>query len=138
MRNKSEAIHRLAELLSTGDTNVDAATIEACLVKREELQSTGVGAGVAIPHAKIESLDHIIGAVLLCPDPIGFDAIDGEPVSIMFAVLGPVRSPGEHIKTLARVSRLLRDDAFRSTLVGAADGDAAFNLIAQVEKRGGT
>lgn len=137
IRNKSEAIHRLAELLSTGDVNVDAATIEAQLAKREELQSTGVGAGVAIPHAKIDSLDHIIGAVLLCPDPIGFDAIDGEPVSILFAVLGPVRAPGEHIKTLARVSRLLRDDAFRSTLVGAPDGEAAFNLIAQVERRPG-
>lgn len=135
IRNKSEAIHRLAELLSTGDVNADVETIEAQLVKREEVQSTGVGAGVAIPHAKIDSLDHIIGALLLCPDPIGFDAIDGEPVSILFAVLGPVRSPGEHIKTLARVSRLLRDDAFRSTLVGASDGQAAFDLIAEVERR---
>jgi PTS system nitrogen regulatory IIA component len=135
IRTKSEAIRRLAELLAKSDASVDVATIEDGLAKREEVQSTGVGAGVAIPHAKIDSLDHIVGALLLCPDPIGFDAIDGEPVSILFAVLGPVRSPGEHIKTLARVSRLLRDDAFRTTLVVAADGEAAFNMIARVEGR---
>jgi PTS system nitrogen regulatory IIA component len=135
VRNKSEALRRLAELLSAGQNTVDVAAVEEGLTKREEIQSTGVGAGVAIPHAKLDSLDHIIGAVLLCPKPIGFDAIDGEPVSILFAVLGPVKAPGEHIKTLARVSRLLRDDAFRARLVTAPSGQAAFDLIAEEERR---
>jgi PTS system nitrogen regulatory IIA component len=73
--------------------------------------------------------------LLLCPEPIGFDSIDGRPVSIMFAVIGPLRAPGEHIKTLARVSRLLRDDAFRARLVGAESGAVAFDLIAREESR---
>ncbi len=135
VRTKPDAIRRLAELLVTGSTGLDLGEVESELKKREELQSTGVGGGVAIPHAKLERLDRIVGAVLLCPEPIGFDAIDQKPVSILFAVIGPLRSPGEHIKTLARVSRLLRDDAFRARLVGAESGAVAFDLIAREETR---
>ena len=109
--SKTDAIRRLAELLVTGEAGLSSTEVEQELRKREELQSTGVGGGVAIPHAKLDGLDRIVGALLLCPEPIGFDSIDGRPVSIMFAVIGPLRAPGEHIKTLARVSRLLRDDA---------------------------
>jgi PTS system nitrogen regulatory IIA component len=135
VRNKAEALHRLAELLAAGDTTIDIAMVEEGLARREELQSTGVGAGVAIPHAKLDALDRIVGALLVCTDPIGFDAIDGAPVSILFAVLGPVKAPGEHIKTLARVSRLLRDDSFRARLLGAPSDRAAFDLVAQEEGR---
>ena len=133
--SKKDAIRRLSELLATGDDGLDAVAIETCLQKREELQSTGVGGGVAIPHAKLDKLEHIVGAVLLCPSPIAFDAIDDRPVSILFAVIGPLRSPGEHIKTLARVSRLLRDDTFRTRLVDAESGEVAFELIANEEAR---
>ena len=133
--SKKDALRRLAELLVTGEVGLDLGEVEQELRKREDLQSTGVGGGVAIPHAKLEGLDRIVGALLLCPEPIGFDAIDGRPVSIMFAVIGPLRAPGEHIKTLARVSRLLRDDAFRTRLVGAESGAVAFDLIAREESR---
>ena len=133
--SKKDALRRLAELLVTGEVGLDLGEVEQELRKREELQSTGVGGGVAIPHAKLEGLDRIVGALLLCPEPIGFDAIDGRPVSIMFAVIGPLRAPGEHIKTLARVSRLLRDDGFRARLVGAESGAVAFDLIAREESR---
>jgi len=135
IKTKAEAIRRLAELLTSGDARIDVNSVEDGLTKREEIQSTGVGAGVAIPHAKIDTLDRIVGAVLVCQEPIGFDAIDGAPVSILFAVLGPVKAPGEHIKTLARVSRLLRDDALRARLVGASDGESAFQMIAKEEGR---
>ncbi len=135
VRDKSEALERLARLLASGDERLDAKTIEELLVRREDQQSTGVGGGVAIPHAAVENLDRIIGAVLLCPGPIQFDAVDGLPVSILFAVIGPRRSVGEHLKTLARVSRLLRDDQFRARLVGAPDGPAAFELIVHEEGR---
>lgn len=135
VRTKADVVRRLADLLSRGDPALDASAIESMLLRREEQQSTGVGGGVAIPHAAIEQLDHIVGAVLLCPDPVGFDAIDGLPVSIFFAVIGPRRAVGEHLKTLARVSRLLRDDHFRKTLVQAPDGSAAFDLIAREEGR---
>jgi PTS system nitrogen regulatory IIA component len=133
--SKREAIHRLSALLAQRLTVASAGDIEHVLNERERLQSTGVGGGVAIPHGSIDRLDRTIGAVLLCPAPIPFDAIDGAPVSILFAVIAPRRATGEHLKTLARVSRLLRDDHFRERLVAAPSGHAAYALIAAEEGR---
>jgi len=135
VRSKAEALHRLAALLAVGQAVVSADEIERVLNDREKLQSTGVGGGVAIPHGSIDRVDHLIGAVLLCPKPIEFDAIDAAPVSILFAVIGPKRATGEHLKTLARVSRLLRDDRFRERLLHAPSGRAAFQMIAAEEGR---
>jgi PTS system nitrogen regulatory IIA component len=135
VRTKAEAVRRLAALLGRRQTVVGADEIEQVLAERERLQSTGVGGGVAIPHGSVDRLDRTIGAVLICPSPIDFDAIDGEPVSILFAVIGPKRATGEHLKTLARVSRLLRDEAFRSKLVAARSGREAYALIAAEEGR---
>src|SRR4051812_18723691 len=74
VRSKIDALHRLAALLANGQHDVTPDEIERVLVEREKLQSTGVGGGVAIPHGAIDRLDHLIGAVLLCPKPIDFDA----------------------------------------------------------------
>jgi PTS system nitrogen regulatory IIA component len=134
---KQAAIHRLAVLLSR-QIPVSSEEIERVLDERERLQSTGVGGGVAIPHGSIDRLERTIGAVLLCPKPIDFDAIDGAPVSILFAVIGPRRATGEHLKTLARVSRLLRDDGFRARLAAAPTGRDAYALIAAEEGRATT
>ncbi len=135
VRNKPEALQRLARLLATRQTAVAAEEIERVLVEREKLQSTGVGGGVAIPHGSLDKLEQTIGAVLLCPASIDFDAIDNMPVTILFAVIGPKRATGEHLKTLARVSRLLRDERFRERLLAAPSGRAAFELIAAEEGR---
>ncbi len=135
VHGKADAIRRLSVLLANGQGAVAAKEIEQVLIDREKLQSTGVGGGVAIPHGAIDRLEKLVGAVLLCPDPIDFDAIDGAPVSIFFAVVGPKRATGEHLKTLARVSRLLRDDGFRDRLLHAPSGGAAFQLIAAEEGR---
>lgn len=133
VRSKPEALVRLAALLARGQDVASADEIERVLRDREQLQSTGVGGGVAIPHGAIDRVDRIIGAVLLCPAGIPFEAIDGAPVTILVAVIGPKRATGEHLKTLARVSRLLRDDSFRTRLLASPDGGSAFNLIANEE-----
>lgn len=135
VRSKSDALKRLSGLLSHGQNVVSRDEIERVLTEREKLQSTGVGGGVAIPHGSIDGLERLIGAVLLCPSAIEFDAIDGAPVSILFAVIGPKRATGEHLKTLARVSRLLRDDQFRARLLRAPSGPAAFDMLATEEGR---
>ena len=136
VRSKADVLRRLSVLLANGQRVVSSDDIARVLVEREKLQSTGVGGGVAIPHGAIDSLEKLVGAVLLCADPVDFDAIDGAPVSIFFAVVGPKRATGEHLKTLARVSRLLRDDGFRARLLHAPNGAAAFALIAAEEGRG--
>lgn len=135
VRSKADALRRLAVLLATAQEGVKSEDIERVLIERERLQSTGVGSGVAIPHGAMEGIERLIGAVLLCPKPIDFDAIDGAPVSILVAVIGPKRATGEHLKTLARISRLLRDEDFRTRLLAASTGRAAFDLIAAEEGR---
>jgi PTS system nitrogen regulatory IIA component len=129
VRDKGSALRRLSELLASGATTVNVEQILAVLTAREELQSTGVGGGVAVPHGSVELLDTQIGALLVCPSPIPFDAIDGSPVNILFALVGPKGKPAQHLKVLARMSRLLRKDAFRVKLASAARGEDAYVLI---------
>ncbi|WP_394827460.1 PTS sugar transporter subunit IIA [Pendulispora albinea] len=133
--SKPEALALLADLLAEG-ARIPRATIESVLTEREKLQSTGIGDGVAIPHGAIAELDKQCAALLIAPDGIDFDAIDGEKVNLLFSVIGPKRATGEHLKTLARISRLLRNRSFRERLLAAEDGRTAYELIASEE--GGT
>lgn len=137
LRSKDAALRVLADLLSSGDrpaSSVTSGDFHRVLSEREALQSTGIGDGVAIPHGALESLTHQLAAVLICPDGVPFDAIDGRPVRILFAVVGPKRATGEHLKTLARISRLLRDPAFREKLLSTADRAEAYDLIRSAEE----
>jgi PTS system nitrogen regulatory IIA component len=125
---KPEAIGLLARLLA-GGVRVDRREVERVLLEREQLQSTGIGEGVAIPHAALPQLDTQCASLLIVPEGVDFSAIDGLKVTILFAVIGPKRATGEHLKTLARVSRLLRSKAFRDKLITARDALAAYGLI---------
>jgi len=87
-----------------------AATVDA-LQERESLGPTGVGHGVALPHARIEELDHVIGVFLRLERPLDFDAVDRQPVDLIFALFAPKESGVEHLKALALVSRTMRDAA---------------------------
>ena len=92
---------------------------------------------MAVPHGAVASLDRQLGAVLLCPEPIDFDSIDGKPVGILFALVGPKGAAAQHLKILARMSRLLREAAFRERLKQAQSGAEAYELIVAMEKNGG-
>jgi nitrogen PTS system EIIA component len=131
--NKNDALALLASLLSRGNDRVQRADVERVLVEREQLQSTGIGDGVAIPHGALPELDAQVASLLIVPGGVDFAAIDGHKVTILFAVVGPKRATGEHLKTLARVSRLLRNKSFRDQLVAAPNAEAAYGLIAKEE-----
>lgn len=135
VRDKMSALRRLAALLASGQELVTDDDIFRVLTEREQLQSTGVGGGVAVPHGCVAHLDRQIAALLVCPQPIPFDAIDGEPVSILFALVGPKGAPAQHLKILAQMSRLLRDGTFREQLSSATVGRDAFALIESRESR---
>ena len=109
---------------------LDADEVGDALFERERLGSTGFGGGVAIPHAKIAGLDRMCGLVVLLDPPVPFDAVDDAPVDIVFALLSPVDSGAEHLKTLARVSRYLRDDNQVARLRGAKSDAALHALLA--------
>lgn len=117
--DKNSALDALAELLSSGANGLSAVTIAKVLKDREQLASTGVGDEVAIPHGRVVGLQRVVAAVALCPDGLDFDAIDHRPVRIFVAILAPDRAPGEQLRALARVSRLLRDRRVRERLFAA-------------------
>jgi PTS system nitrogen regulatory IIA component len=130
--DKDRAIRLLAGMFGERD-GVTIAEIERVLLEREQLQSTGIGEGVAIPHGALPQLREQVAALLIVPGGVEFQAIDDAKVSILFGVIGPKRATGEHLKTLARVSRLLRSREFRERLVGSADANSAFELISAEE-----
>lgn len=131
--SKSEALSLLASLIATGSTEIRRANVERVLFEREQLQSTGIGDGVAIPHGALSELDAQVASLVIAPDGVDFAAIDGHKVTILFAVVGPKRATGEHLKTLARVSRLLRNRDFRERLVAAPNAATAYDLVAKEE-----
>ena len=126
--DKTAAVKLLAKMLAAGAL-VPVVDVERVLFEREALQSTGIGDGVAIPHGAIAQLQTQFAALLIVPEGVDFAAIDGTNVTILFAVVSPKRATGEHLKTLARISRLLRSKEFRERLIHSSDAYAAFTLV---------
>jgi PTS system nitrogen regulatory IIA component len=128
VHEKADALRLLSDMLAPA-VGVEQEIIQRLLLDRERLQSTGIGDGVAIPHTALDAAPGQAAALLLCPRGVPFESIDGAPVSIVFGVVGPKRATGEHLRTLARISRLLRDAATRARLVESGDAEAAYSLI---------
>lgn len=111
------AEHLLAHVAHAGTVTITAGDIATALVTREQLGSTGVGEGVAIPHAKIPGIVNLVAAFGRAPKGVAFDAIDLQPVHLIFVLLVPENSAGAHLKALARISRLLKNSEFRERLM---------------------
>ena len=101
------------------------------LLERERLGTTGVGQGIAIPHGKLRELERLYGVFARLETPIDFDAIDDEPVDLIFLLLAPESAGADHLKALARVSRLLRDQEFCRKLRGSVEPDALYALLTE-------
>jgi PTS system nitrogen regulatory IIA component len=118
--DKDAVLAELAGLLARVCPKHSAKAITQILSERERLATTGIGDGVAIPHGKSEQLDVIKGAVGISREGVDFDAVDGGPVRIFIALLAPLASTGDHLKALARVSRILKDPQVRARLLETA------------------
>ena len=99
------------------------------LLERERLGTTGVGNGIAIPHGKLPNLDRLYGLFARLEKPIGFDSIDEQPVDLIFLLLAPESAGADHLKALARVSRLLRDKAVCEKLRGTDSAEGLYALL---------
>jgi len=104
-------------------------TVLDILVQREKLGSTGVGNGVAIPHGKLPKLDKLFGLFARLDRPIDFEALDGEPVDLIFMLLAPEGAGADHLKALARVARVLRDPDVARKLRESRDAEALYAVI---------
>jgi nitrogen PTS system EIIA component len=105
------------------------------LMARERLGSTGVGESVAIPHAKIAGLSSLIAAFGRSKSGVVFDAIDGQPVRLVFVLLVPENSAGTHLKALARIARLLKSASFRERLLNLPDAAAIYNAFLEEDAK---
>jgi PTS system nitrogen regulatory IIA component len=103
------------------------------LLQRERLGSTGLGQGVAIPHGKVSGLNRIFGVFARLQEPIDFDAVDGEPVDVVVMLLAPEGAGADHLKALARISRLLREGSAVQKLRGSKDAAALYAVLTQEE-----
>ncbi len=121
-----ELAHRAAEL-----TGIKERLIFDTLLERERLGTTGVGRGIAIPHGKLADLDRLCGLFARLDSPVGFDALDDEPVDLIFLLLAPESAGADHLKALARVSRLLRDNGVCEKLRGTGDADALYAVLSE-------
>ena len=100
-------------LISTGQLkNDEADSIVEAIMKREELGSTGIGKGIAVPHTKHPSVDQLVGTVGVSNEGVEFQSLDGEPVQLFFLLISPPDRPGDHLRALENISRQLREEMF--------------------------
>jgi PTS system nitrogen regulatory IIA component len=132
---KGEVVRELAVHLAQQHSEIDAAKLVDVLWERERLGSTAIGDGIAIPHGKLSGLNGVRGAFGRHRVGVDFESLDGNPTRLFFVLVAPEDSVGQHLKALARVSRLLKDSGFRDRLVAAPDRAELFRLIREEDEK---
>ncbi len=128
-KDKKSAIKEMIKLLVSSGKIKNADSAYQAVYDREKIGSTGIGQNVAIPHGKTNELKSIVGALAVSKKGIEFQSLDGEPVHLVFMLLGPEDISGEHLKALARVARLFKDKFFRDALRNAETPDRIIEII---------
>ncbi|MGZ3411908.1 MAG: PTS IIA-like nitrogen regulatory protein PtsN [Xanthobacteraceae bacterium] len=128
--NKKQALQELAAKAATLTGRPEREIFDV-LLQREKLGSTALGAGIAIPHGKLAKLDKIYGIFARLDRPIDFEALDGQPVDLVFVLLAPESAGADHLKALSRIARLLRDQQLANQLRDARDAEAIHAVLAK-------
>jgi PTS system nitrogen regulatory IIA component len=129
VNGKKQALQEIAAKAAELIGQNDRAILEI-LLQREKLGSTGVGNGVAIPHGKLGKLNKVFGLFARLERPVDFEALDGQPVDLVFLLLAPEGAGADHLKALARVARLLRDPEVARKLRESRDAEALYAVLA--------
>jgi nitrogen PTS system EIIA component len=132
--NKKAALEELVQLLAQENKIKDTKTAVDVLLEREKLGSTGIGQGIAIPHAKTDQSTEVVAAIGVSRRGLQFDSLDGELVYIVFLLVAPPTAAGLHLKALARISRLLKDKFFRQALRDVRDPAEILRLIREEDQ----
>ena len=134
-RTKSQILRELAENLAQRRPQLDEKQVARVLIEREDLASTAIGEGVAIPHGKLSSVTEIVACLGRVKGGVDFDSMDGQPTFLFFVLVAPENSTGAHLKALARISRLFKDPGFRERLLDATDAEAMFETLAEEDSK---
>ncbi len=133
-QTKEEILKELVQAVA-GNKITDRQKVLEAVLQREEIMSTGIGHGIAIPHGKSEYVAELGGVLGIKPQGIDFDSLDGKQAYIFFLLVSPMDVSGPHIKALARISRLLKGDGFRQRLIAAKDKETAIDIISTEEEK---
>lgn len=131
---KDDVINELVDLLEGNKYVVDIEEVRKCIFDREKIMSTGVGKGFAIPHGKTNSITDILAAFGRTKKPIDYNSLDGEPVQLVFLLVGKDNLVGKHIKLLSRISRLMNNEEFRKKLVNAESKETILKIFEEEEQ----
>lgn len=132
-QTKNDVLRELVELAASGRNSGAVEAMLTAVRDREQVLSTGIGGGIAIPHGKTPHVDQLVLAAGVAADAIDFDALDGQPVHLFFLLLGPESASGAHVKALSRISRLLRRTQLRADLLQASSPAAFLDVIRRSE-----
>ncbi len=128
-QNKREILEELVNELEVGDKITDREKVLQAVLEREDILSTGIGYGIAIPHGKSEYVKMLGGVLGIKSEGILFDSLDGKKTYIFFLLVSPIDVSGPHIKAFARISRILKREDFRQRLIGISDREEALAII---------
>jgi PTS system nitrogen regulatory IIA component len=134
VKNKKQLLQELAARAAKL-TGLQERYIFDTLLQRERLGSTGLGQGIAIPHGKFGGLRHIVGVFARLAQPVDFDAVDGAPVDVVFLLLAPEGAGADHLKALARISRLLREGQAVDKLRASRDASALYAVLTESDAK---
>ena len=133
--DKKSTLDELSSFLKDKGMVSNKETLQSALMEREALGSTGIGENVAIPHAKISAIDQIVTVFGRSIKGIEFDSLDKKPVHFIYLVLAPMNSSGQHLKVLARISRLLKNKSLRESIIRATEANQIYAIIADEDSK---
>jgi PTS system nitrogen regulatory IIA component len=134
-RDKQAVLNELAEKFLATDAALNAGRVLEVLAEREKISSTAIGDGVAIPHGKLRNVDRVHAVFARSTAGVDFASLDGEPTYIFFTLIAPEDGAADHLKALARISRLLKDASFRGRLMDAQSGGELFDIIVSEDQK---
>jgi fructose-specific phosphotransferase system IIA component len=132
--HKDDVINELVDLLKGDERVTDLEEVRKCVFEREEKMSTGVGKGFAIPHGKTNYVTDILAAFGKSKTPIEYNSLDGEPVHLLFLLIGKENLVAKHIKLLSRISRLMNNEEFRKKLIEAESKESILKIFEEEEQ----
>ena len=133
-REKSAALAEMAGYLGSAH-HLDTDKVLKVLLDRERISTTAIGEGVAIPHGKLSGVEHVLGVFARSPDGIDFASLDGAPTHLFFVLVAPENAAADHLKALARISRLLKDEEFRHRLMRGQSAHELFTIILEEDEK---
>lgn len=134
-REKTAAIEEMAGWLASCHRELDRQKVLDVLRERERISSTAIGEGVAIPHGKLAGVDRVLGIFARSREGVDFASLDGAPTHLFFALIAPEDAAADHLKALARISRLLKDETFRRRLMQGKTAQELYNIIAEEDDK---